>query len=136
MFSDHLLGSTAYAASTVTQKCVGQICYSANIPDVTASSGSGDVFFQITGPSDYGWIGMGTGNGMSGSSMLIIYQSADGNNVTLSPRKGSGHNQPGVDSSAKASLMEGSGIVDGKMVANIRCMCSCQRGMVNDQCQH
>jgi hypothetical protein len=64
---------------------------------------------------------MGTGSQMSGSSMLVIYQSSSGQNVTLSPRSGSGHVMPGVDSSAKVSLMDGSGISGGQMIANIRC---------------
>jgi hypothetical protein len=116
-----IVGSTAYGASTISNKCIGTLCYSVNIPDSTAQSGSGDIFFQIKGPSTYQWIGMGTGNQMSGSSMFVIYQSSNGQNVTISPRKGSGHDEPGVDSSAKVSLMDGSGISNGEMIANIRC---------------
>jgi hypothetical protein len=92
-----------------------------NIPDTTSSTGSGDMFFQITGPSSYAWIGMGTGSSMTGSNMFIIYQSSSGTNVTLSARKGSGHDMPGVDSSAVVSLMDGSGISNNQMIANIRC---------------
>jgi len=118
-----LLGSSSlvYAASTINQKCVGTLCYSVNIPDSTAQSGSGDIFLQITGPSSYSWIGMGTGSAMSGSHMFVIYQSADGTNVTLSPRQGSGHNPPSADSSVQAFLMDGSGVSGDQMIANIRC---------------
>jgi cellobiose dehydrogenase-like cytochrome len=113
-------GSSAYAA--IDQSCPKSgVCYEVNVPDSTASSGSGDIFFQITGPSSYAWIGMGTGSQMSGSNMFIIYQSGDGTNVTLSPRKGSGHNMPNFDSSAQVFLMEGSGVNGDKMTANIRC---------------
>jgi hypothetical protein len=92
-----------------------------NIPDATKSSGSGDVYFQISGPTSYDWIGMGTGSGMSGSSMFIIYSNSDGSNVTLSPRKGSGHNMPTYSTDVKAELLAGSGISNGQMVANIKC---------------
>jgi hypothetical protein len=118
-----LIGSSSlvHAASTINQKCIGTLCYSVNVPDSTAQSGSGDIFFQITGPSSYSWVGLGTGSSMSGSNMFIIYQSADGTNVTLSPRKGSGHTPPSADSSAQAFLMDGSGISGDQMIANVRC---------------
>jgi Cytochrome domain of cellobiose dehydrogenase len=64
---------------------------------------------------------MGTGSQMAGSSMFVIYQSSNGQNVTLSPRTGTGHVEPGVDSSAQVSLMDGSGISGSNMIANIRC---------------
>jgi len=58
---------------------------------------------------------------MSGANMFIMYQSADGTNVTVSPRTGSGHNTPSVSSSADISLIEGSGVEGSTMTANIRC---------------
>jgi hypothetical protein len=58
---------------------------------------------------------------MSGSNMFIMYQSADGTNVTVSPRTASGHNTPSVSSSADISLLEGSGVEGNTMTANIRC---------------
>jgi hypothetical protein len=97
------------------------IKYSVSVPDTTASSGSGDIYIQITGPSSNSWIGFGQGTGMSGAKMFIIYASSSGNNVTLSPRKGSGHVQPSFDSSAQVTLLEGSGISNNVMTANIKC---------------
>ena len=58
---------------------------------------------------------------MSGANMFIMYQSADGTNVTVSPRTGPGHNTPSVSSSADISLLEGSGVEGNTMTANIRC---------------
>jgi hypothetical protein len=58
---------------------------------------------------------------MSGAKMFIIYASSSGTNVTLSPRKGSGHSQPSFDSSAQVTLLEGSGISNNVMTANIKC---------------
>lgn len=111
--------STAYAQTS--QSCQGDICYQINIPDATASSGSGDVFFQMSAPTNYEWVGLGTGSQMSGSHMFILYQSADGTNVTVSPRTASGHSMPQYDSSAQVTLLEGSGVNGNQMVANIRC---------------
>jgi len=53
--------------------------------------------------------------------MFILYQSADGNNVTVSPRTASGHNMPQYDSSTQITLLEGSGVSGSQMVANIKC---------------
>lgn len=58
---------------------------------------------------------------MSGANYFVIYTSADGKNVTLSPRRGSGHNTPSFNSAAQVSLLAGSGISNGVMVANIKC---------------
>ena len=64
---------------------------------------------------------MGEGTQMSGSNIFIVYADAEGTNVTLSPRPGANHVQPKFDSSIQAFLLEGSGIADGKITANIRC---------------
>ncbi|KAF2717471.1 iron reductase domain protein [Polychaeton citri CBS 116435] len=106
----------------VTQQCFGQnACFSLNIPQNTANSGSGDVFFQISGPSQYQYIALGQGSSMSGSNIFVMYTSTDGNNVTVSPRLGTGHVQPQHDDTAQITLLEGSGISNGMMTANVRC---------------
>jgi hypothetical protein len=92
-----------------------------NIPDATSKSGSGDVFYQISGPTSNAWIGMGTGSQMKGSDMFIIYTSSSGSNVTLSPRTASGESMPTFDSSRQATLLAGSGVSNGVMTANIKC---------------
>ena len=60
---------------------------------------------------------------MAGAKIFILY--ADGNgNVTISARDGAqGHIQPRHDEQLQAGveLLAGSGIVNGKLVANIRC---------------
>jgi hypothetical protein len=101
---------------------MGDACYAMNIPDATAQAGKGDVFYQITGPTSMAWIGMGTGTQMRGSSMFVIYMSADGTNVTLSPRTATGESMPSYDATRQAVLMEGSGVSGTQMVANIKCM--------------
>lgn len=77
---------------------------------------------QITAPTSYQWVALGTGNGMSGSNMFIMYQNGNGN-ITLSSRQGQGERQPQYNAATASNLqlMAGSGVVNGKMVANIMC---------------
>lgn len=60
---------------------------------------------------------------MAGAAIFVMY--ADGNgNVTISGRfGGQGHVEPLLDSSLMAglTLLEGSGIVNNTMVANVHC---------------
>jgi hypothetical protein len=67
------------------------------------------------------WIGFGQGSQMKGSNIFMIYANADGTNVTLSPRLGTGEQQPNADTSAEVTLLDGSGISNDMMVANVRC---------------
>jgi hypothetical protein len=41
--------------------------------------------------------------------------------VTLSPRTASGYSQPSYDGAAQVTLLEGSGVSNGVMTANVRC---------------
>lgn len=61
---------------------------------------------------------------MTNSNLFIIYADDTGTNVTLSPRLGVGEIEPNFNPNAQVSLLEGSGIANGKMTANVRCMCS------------
>ena len=108
------------------RKCpASDVCYSVNVPDATAASGSGDIYFQIQGPDSKQWIGLGQGgaNQMRNSNIFIIYADATGSNVTLSPRLGEGEFEPDFNPDAQVSLVEGSAIADGVMTANVRCGC-------------
>jgi hypothetical protein len=67
------------------------------------------------------WIGLGQGEQMSGANIFMIYADAAGTNVTLSPRLGTGNQQPNSDTTAEATLLDGSGISNNMMVANVRC---------------
>ncbi|KAF2139557.1 iron reductase domain protein [Aplosporella prunicola CBS 121167] len=113
------LASTAYAQ--VSSACQGDVCFGLNIPENTASSGDGDIFFQLTAPTSYSWVALGQGGSMSGSNIFVMYTSADGKNVTLSPRLGTGHVMPNYNEAAKVTLLDGSGVSNGKMVANVKC---------------
>jgi hypothetical protein len=63
---------------------------------------------------------------MAGSNVFVVYSSADGKNVTLSPRQPTGHVMPLYDNTTEAVLLEGSGIANGVMTANILCK-NCQK---------
>ena len=76
---------------------------------------------QISAPTSYSWVGLGQGSQMSGSQIFVIYTNSGGNNVTLSPRLGSGHVMPTYNSNAQAFLLDGSGVSNGQMTANIKC---------------
>ena len=113
-----------HVAAQVASVCPENgVCFGLNIPERTAASGEGDIFFQISAPSNYEWVGLGLGNRMAGSNIFVIYTSANGNNVTLSPRSAAGYSLPAYNSNADVALLEGSGVSDGKMVANVRCTC-------------
>ena len=93
------------------------VCYSVNVP----SGSSGDVFFQIQGPSSQQWLGLGQGGQMAGSNIFMVYADATGKNVTVSPRKGVGNVMPVYPSGTQITVLEGSGIANGTMTANVRC---------------
>jgi Cytochrome domain of cellobiose dehydrogenase/Eukaryotic cytochrome b561 len=58
---------------------------------------------------------------MQGSNIFVIYADAENNNVTLSPRLGTGEVEPLYDDAAQAMLLAGSGIINNTMIANILC---------------
>ncbi|QSZ36018.1 hypothetical protein DSL72_007142 [Monilinia vaccinii-corymbosi] len=125
MFLQPLFLSAILASSTIFAKpvtyCKGDVCFAVSVPASTASSGSGDIYMQISGPNTMSWIGLGQGSSMKGSNIFVIYADSTGTNVTLSPRLGVGETEPEADTSAKVTLLDGSGIANGKMVANIKC---------------
>lgn len=58
---------------------------------------------------------------MQGSNIFVVYGNGNGNNVTVSPRLGGPHVEPLFNSQAQVSLLDGSGISNGTITANIRC---------------
>jgi hypothetical protein len=113
--------ASSAVAQNVTYCPSGGVCYAVNVPASTASTGTGDIYFQISGPSSLSWIGLGQGDQMAGSNIFMIYADAAGTNVTLSPRLGTGEQQPRADTTAEVTLLDGSGISNDMMVANVLC---------------
>ncbi|KAJ5047068.1 uncharacterized protein L3040_002912 [Drepanopeziza brunnea f. sp. 'multigermtubi'] len=87
-----------------------------------SASSTGPLYVRLSAPTTYQWVALGTGAQMAGSTMFVMYADGAGN-VTISGRKSSGHSQPKMDSTIQGglTLLEGSGIVDGNMVANVKC---------------
>lgn len=90
------------------------------VPEASASSGSGNVYLQLIAADTYSWVGLGIGQRMSGARIFIMYQDGSGN-VTLSTRDGVGHVEPQYAQRSDVLLLEGSGVANGTMRANIRC---------------
>ncbi|KAF3491094.1 uncharacterized protein GIQ15_00611 [Arthroderma uncinatum] len=97
------------------------IRFRVNIPTSTASTKRGPIYFQIRVPSGVEWVGLGQGSEMAGSNIFMLYSAATGSNVTLSPRAGLGEFMPEHNPRTKVTLLSGSGITEGRMVANVRC---------------
>lgn len=97
-----------------------EISYSVNIPQTTATSGSGPIFIQMKSTKQVQWLALGQGAMMQGANIFIVYGS--GNNVTVSPRLAKQeHVEPLYNPQAQISILDGSGIQDGILTANIRC---------------
>ncbi|ETS86683.1 hypothetical protein PFICI_00511 [Pestalotiopsis fici W106-1] len=111
-------------SAEIQQKCsTSDICFSVAVTEAAASSGSGNLYFQIQGPTTYSWLAMGTGSRMSGSNMFVVYTDGSGN-VTVSPRLGTNHVMPTEDTSSTAAqltLLAGSGVDGDTMRANVLC---------------
>lgn len=56
--------------------------------------------------------------------MFVIYANSAGTNVTLSPRHGITEVEPLLDQTTNVTLLAGSGISNGQMVANVLCKCN------------
>ena len=61
---------------------------------------------------------------MAGANIFFVYADATGTNVTVSPRKGVGNVMPLYPSGTQITVLEGSGIANGIMTANVRCKSS------------
>lgn len=95
------------------------ISYTVNVPQQTAASGSGPIFIQLKATVGVQWLAFGQGKQMKGSNIFVVYGS--GNSITVSPRVGGAYVQPLYNSQAQISVLEGSGISNGTLTANIRC---------------
>lgn len=116
-----VVSTTSAQLQTFTPPGHNTITYSVNIPQSTVSSNSGPVYIQLKSTHELQWLAFGQGARMQGANIFVLYSSADGRNVTVSPRLGVEHVEPLFNPQARLSLLDGSGIEDGVMTANIRC---------------
>lgn len=91
------------------------VCYS-----VVAAQTGDDIFIQMRAPSTYGYVGLGTGTSMTGSTMFIMYAQSN-DNVTVSARTCGGHMQPQLWPEAQVVAKEGTAIESGEMRAVVKC---------------
>lgn len=70
---------------------------------------------------------------MANSNIFVVYTSASGNNVTLSPRQTSSYAPPTPNSNAQVTLLEGSGVSNGVMTANVKCKSQYQNMLMSTQ---
>ncbi|KAI1180637.1 iron reductase domain protein [Nemania sp. FL0916] len=110
------------AAATVSNCPVDNVCYQVGVPEVSASSGKGNIYMQLRAPTTYSWVALGTGTQMAGANIFVMYADGSGN-VTVSPRKGVRHVMPLHQTETQIELLAGSGIIDNgnTMQANLRC---------------
>ncbi|KFA47806.1 hypothetical protein S40293_09057 [Stachybotrys chartarum IBT 40293] len=95
------------------------VCLQWAVPEDGTASNSRNIYFQIEAPTSYQWIGLGIGNQMAGAEMFLMYEDGEGN-VTVSNREGRGHTMPLLAEQDSTVLLDGSGVRDGRMIANIR----------------
>ncbi|KAK4175755.1 hypothetical protein QBC36DRAFT_19156 [Triangularia setosa] len=89
-----------------------------NLPD----DGSNDINFYITSPEWYQYSAIGFGSSMANSLMLVMYPSADGRSVTVSPRFTDGNTEP-THHPLRITLHPGTELFPaiGQMTANGTC---------------
>ncbi|KAH1390878.1 hypothetical protein KXW83_009383 [Aspergillus fumigatus] len=107
---------------TFTPAAETAIAYSVNVPASTAgsgSSGSGPIFIQMRSTKEVQWFAWGQGAVMQGANIFVVY--ANGTGITVSPRLGVEHVEPLHNPQARFSILNGSGISNGILTANIRC---------------
>ncbi|KAI0172102.1 hypothetical protein GGR52DRAFT_591850 [Hypoxylon sp. FL1284] len=116
-----VLVCTMVTVAASIQYCpVQSVCYQVAIPSGSAKADSGNIYLQLRAPVSYSWIGFGMGQQMNGSNIFVVYQDGTGN-VTISPRTGNGHLAPEHNAAMDVELLDGSGVTDGIMIANVRC---------------
>lgn len=65
---------------------------------------------------------------MAGAEMFIVYKDGSGN-VTLSTRSAPGEVEPSYEKRAGVELLDGSGVENGKMIANVKCSGECSSSL-------
>ncbi|KAF9701547.1 hypothetical protein EKO04_000976 [Ascochyta lentis] len=102
------VAATFYLQETETQ-------FSVNI-----ANDSSDVYFYFASPA-YSWVGVGFGRQMEDSLMLILYPSADGDDVTISPRIGRKAGEPVFTEKLEIEVLDGTRVEEDMMILHGRC---------------
>ncbi|KAI1165582.1 hypothetical protein F5B18DRAFT_610236 [Nemania serpens] len=85
------------------------LAFALNIPDDSSST---DLFFSIAFPVHTAWVSIGLGASTMKDNPLVLmaYPSASGKNVTISPRRCSGHSEPVYDSEINVKALPETGL--------------------------
>lgn len=62
--------------SLPTENHSGNFTFAINIP--SGEENSHELYFHLSGPSDYSWVAVGTGSEMKNSLMFVLYSNARG----------------------------------------------------------
>ncbi|KAJ4290283.1 hypothetical protein N0V90_010499 [Kalmusia sp. IMI 367209] len=87
---------------------------------LSLANDSTDVFIYFTSPA-YSWVGVGFGENMKNSLMLVLYPNANGDNFTVSPRLSTGNTEPSFAPSIRLDILNGTGIEDEMFVLKAIC---------------
>ncbi|KAI1389421.1 putative iron reductase domain protein [Hypoxylon trugodes] len=127
IFSSFVVSSQVQdASSTSSDTTAGSVfitpakdlAFALNVPDNSTT----DIYFSFMMPTGISWGAIGLGsNHMAGALILLVYPSASGNNVTLSPRLGSGHTEPVYTPDIKIEALSGTGLNNDTYTFNGRC---------------
>ncbi|CAI6092710.1 unnamed protein product [Clonostachys chloroleuca] len=88
-------------------------------PNSTIKARTGNIYFKIDAPSTYAWVGIGVGKSMLDAMMFVVYKGTN-DSVTVSMRTGEHHTPPVYTPTTKVQVLDGSGVADGRMVAEVK----------------
>jgi hypothetical protein len=69
---------------------------------LTAVSETGDLWFRLSAPTEYDWVGVGIGAKMKGALTFVTYPTKNGTSIMLSPRLSTGNTEPTYNSKIDA----------------------------------
>ncbi|KAI9167586.1 hypothetical protein HJFPF1_03717 [Paramyrothecium foliicola] len=118
-----LLPSVAAAGQSTFVSADKGLAFAFSAPEV----GNEAIYFSIRLKKEYSWGAVGLGSeDMRGALYLVIYQNAQGDNVTFSPRLGYSHMEPAYYDGLKYEVLNGTGIRDGYLYFSARCLEKCR----------
>ena len=94
------------------------VTISVNVP---SNAPNDDIFFHLSAPAGQAWVGFGFGTEMNDALIFVAYSSRSGNNVTISPRIGSGHDEPKYTHAVDVKVLDGSFVNNETYNINAQC---------------
>ncbi|QDS69378.1 hypothetical protein FKW77_004452 [Venturia effusa] len=83
---------------------------------LTAVAQTGDLFFRLSAPAEYDWVGIGIGKRMKGALTFITYPCKNGSAVTVSPRMSNGHTEPEYSSKIQVEKISGTNVTASNFI--------------------